>query len=500
MKHRFAHPMVRALLLSALLISLSVAWAKQPDVFDQWDLLVDIRHELVTSYVEAPDQQDMVEAAVRGMVESLDDPYTTYLTQEELDPFDKYVRGSFSGIGAEIDRHNGRPRIVTPLEDSPAWNAGILAGDIILEIEGQSTLDMSLPDAVQLIGGEKGTTVTLRVRHESGEEAEITITRDTITIQTVRGFRRNADQHFDFMLDDTHQIGYVRITQFSERTADELRAALEQLKEHDPRGLILDLRFNPGGLLQSAVEVSDMFLPAEKRIVSVKGRVVSERVYSSTDQRVLPEIPIVVLANEASASAAEIVTGALADNDRARFVGTRTFGKGSVQQVKMLESGAGALKITNAYYYIPSGRLIHRRSDADVWGVDPSPGSWVPMSPQQVREMMRVRREADALRKTNGQHNGLTITSDWIREELKDPQMAAALEALLGKLQDDDWPIVGQSNEAALVEQSRRVNLQVRRDMLREQLDKVERELQTLSEAPANPPAPDANETEGPSQ
>lgn len=468
-------------------------------VFDDIDLLVDIRHELADGYVEEPDTREMTERAVRGMVTALEDPYTTYLTTEELEPFDRYVRGSFTGIGAEIDVHENRPRIVTPLEDSPAWNAGILARDVILEIDGQSTEDMSVPDAVKRLQGEPGTQVRLKVRHESGQEQEITITRAVINVHTVRGFLRDAQGKFDYLLDDERGIGYLRITQFSEATAGEVRKALEELQAQGAKAIILDVRFNPGGLLQSAVEISDMFLPAGETIVSVKGRKVREQTYSSTDKDVFADIPVVVLANEASASAAEIVTGALGDNERALVVGARTFGKGSVQQVKMLEGGNGALKITNAYYYVPSGRLIHRRPKAETWGVDPSEGAYVSMTPDAVRAMLERRRESDVLEKREAASQQ-AVTPEWIRENLLDPQLAAAVEAARGKLETGDWPTVGESNAAALSKANERATLQMRRDLLMERLREVEEDLEALEggEATAGGDSTEAEVTAAP--
>ncbi|HEX7010435.1 MAG TPA: S41 family peptidase, partial [Phycisphaeraceae bacterium] len=433
--------------------------------------------------VEAPDEKALIEAAVQGMIESLDDPYTTYLDADDLESFDRYIRGSFSGIGAEVESYEDRLRIVTPLEDSPAWKAGVMAGDVILEINGQSTLNMELTEAVRLLTGEEGTQVTVRVRHESGQEETITITRAVINIQTVRGFRRNADQHFDFMLDDVNRIGYVRITQFIEGTADDLRQALKHLKDQGAKGLILDLRFNPGGLLESALAVSDMFLPQGAVIVSVEGRTVPRQVHRATGNTVMLELPIVVLANESSASAAEIVTGALKDNHRALFVGARTYGKGSVQQVKMLENGQGALKLTNAYYYIPSGRLIHRRPDSTTWGVDPSEGCYVPMSPEAVREMVEIRRRDDQVRADNGHAPDAeaTVTPDYIEQELKDLQLAAALRALWGRLETSDWPQVGQSNTSELVKANQRAALMMQRDLLVDRLEKIDQELAKLN-------------------
>ena len=257
-----------------------------------------------------------------------------------------------------------------------------MAGDLVLEIDGKSTDGMSIADAIKMLQGQEGTKVTLKVRHPSNQEETIAINRAQINVQTVKGIRRDGQNRWDFMLDNAHGIGYVRINQFTRSTAGDVRAALNQLTERGCKGLIIDLRFDPGGMLESAEQVSDMFLPAGKRIVSVKGRTTPEQVTMSKDQSDDVTVPMVVLANEASASAAEIVTGALSDNNRARFVGTRTFGKGSVQQVQTLDAGRGALKITTAYYYLPNGRNIHRRKDKDVWGVDPSPGCYVPMTPR----------------------------------------------------------------------------------------------------------------------
>lgn len=474
---RFATPFA----LLALVFVLTRSWAASTDPLDQLKLLTDVRYDLVAGYVTEPDQQKMVQAAIRGMIESLGDPYTAYLDPEDLEGFDRTVRGSFSGIGAEVDLLDGRLHIVTPLEDSPAWRAGVMAGDIVLEIDGQSTEAMELSDCIKLLIGEPGTEVTILVRHESGEEQSITMTRAVINVQTVRGFRRNAEHHYDFMLDPVHRVGYVRLTQFSEKTAQELRAALQELTKQNVQALVIDLRYDPGGLLQAAIEVSDMFLPEGKTIVSVEGRSVPRQVYSSTDDTLMPSLPVVVLANEASASAAEIVTGALSDNDRALFVGTRTFGKGSVQQVKMLESQQGAIKMTNAYYYIPSGRLIHRRDDSEVWGVDPSEGCYVPMSPQQQQEMIEVRRDTDTIRRSNGSSDAQSpVTPQWIDETLKDPQLAAALRAALGKIETGAWPAVGESNTEELVKASKRATLVMRRDLLRDRLDEVQRELTAL--------------------
>jgi len=471
-------------LLTALLVVLTDAWAaKQADTFKQLDLLLEVRHELVDSYVEEPDQIDLVEAAVQGMVESLDDPYTVFVPAEHYDQFADRLTGSFSGIGAEIDMQDGRPRIVTPLEDSPAWKAGIMAGDLILEVDGKSTQDESQMEVIKWIKGEPGTDVVLHIRRETGDELDLTITRAHIDVKTVRGARRLADQSFDYMLDPINKIGYIRVTQFTGITADELRAALEVLNEQEAKGLILDLRFDPGGLLDSAVAVSDMFLTEGKRIVSTEGRKWPKQVFDATDDTVMPDTPLVVLANEFSASASEVVTGALSDNERALFVGTRTFGKGSVQQVRELDSGLGALKLTGAYYFLPSGRNIHRKPDAEVWGVDPDEGQYVHMTNEQYEKMIETRRDADTIRAENGHSDSAEVTPEYIEQTMHDPQLAAALSAVLGKIQDDDWPTVGLANVQELVRLHEREQLERRRSLLLEELHRVEAELADGEEA-----------------
>ncbi len=497
MKKNLLTTLVLLNLVVVLLVSVQAGLARRASsVFEEIDLLVDVRHEILESYVEQPDHEQMVEAAVRAMVDALDDRYTVFLSPDELEPFDKQIRGSFSGIGAEIDIYEDRLRIVSPLEESPAWEAGVMAGDIVLEIEGESTEGIKITEAVNKLTGPEGTQVTIKVRHDSGEKQVITITRARINVRTVKGLKRASDHHWDFMFNQDQKIGYIRVTQFTTSTAEDVRMALDQLIEDGVRGLILDLRFNPGGLLESAVAVSDMFLDGGKRIVSIKGRSVPERVEMSTGDSTIAPIPVVVLANEASASASEIVTGALSDNGRAKFVGARTFGKGSVQQVKMLENGMGALKITNAYYYLPNGRNIHRRKDSEVWGVDPDEGFYVAMTPEQVKKMIEVRRESDILRAREANDEPINLTAEWIETELADPQLAAGLRALEGKLTDGDWPVVGQGGTEELVRRGKRESLVRQRDLIEERLEEIREELTKLDEetGSAGPVAVDQDE------
>lgn len=483
-------------LLSANLLVWAAPVTRKSSVFDQIDLLVDIRHEIVSEYVETPDENKMVQQAVRGMVDSLSDPFTVYMPPEEMAAFDKQIRGSFSGIGAEVDIHQNRLRIVSPLEGSPAWKAGVMAGDIVLEINGESTLNMKINDCIERLTGPEGTQVKIKIRHENGEETELTITRQKINVQTVKGARRGPDGKWDYMLDPDNKIGYIRLTQFTEPTVEEFRAAVKQLESAGAKGLIFDMRFNPGGLLEAAVAISNIFLEKGQRIVSVKGRAVPERVEVATVDGHFPSVPMVVLANEASASASEVVTGALTDNGRALFVGTRTFGKGSVQQVKLLDNNQGALKITNAYYYLPKGRNIHRREGSDTWGVDPSENCYVPMNTDQIRKMLQTRNESDVLRGNGGNGGAATkpaavrVTPDMVENQMFDPQLAAGLRAVLGKIEKNEWPKVGLSGAQQIARQARHDNLVRQRDAMKQRLDEIEVEINKLdANAAATQPA-----------
>jgi len=476
-------------LLALLIINVGVrvpeSAANLMNVFDQLDLLVDVRQQLVANYVEEVDQGVLVERAVEAMVESLDDPFTEYYSQDQLAQFQKHVRGAFSGIGAEITSENDHIKIVTPLEDSPAWRAGIVAGDVILKIDGEDAAGITVQEAVDRLTGPEGTDVTITIRHETGSEETVTITRARIRPATVKGIRRDAEQHWDYMIDPGSKVAYIRLTNFVRPTAEELEKVLESLEADGARGLILDLRFNPGGLLESAVKIADLFLDEGQTVVSIRGRMVEEKSHSATSHTPFDDIPMVVLANEASASASEILAGALLDHGRAVVVGTRTFGKGSVQQIFALPRSPGAVKITNAHYYLPSGRNIHRRPDSDTWGVDPGDGFYVPMSAAELREMFEVRRNREIIRAASGDGQAGDpdeVTPEWVAETLKDPQLAAGLRAIQGKLETGKWPRVGESGVEALVRLQQIEELSRRRDLLAERLAEINEELTRLRE------------------
>ena len=310
----------------------------------QFSEVIDI---IKKDYVEKVDEKDLIEKAIQGMVESLD-PHSAFLPPEALEELQVDTQGEFGGIGIEITLTDGVLTVVSPIDGTPAAEAGIQAGDKIIKVDGEFTKDMKLWEAVKKMRGPKGTEVTLTIwREGESEPIDFKLIRNTIPIESVHSA----------MVKEGY--GYVRITNFREKTSADLEEALTALEsEAKPlKGLILDLRGNPGGLLDQSINVADLFLE-KGPIVSIKGRDGrDERVFSATPNKVKRDYPIVVLINNGSASASEIVAGALQDQKRALILGTTSFGKGSVQNVETLRDGYG-LKLTIARYYTPSGRSI----------------------------------------------------------------------------------------------------------------------------------------------
>ena len=307
----------------------------------------EIYDRIKKAYVEPVDDTTLLNNAIDGMLNGLD-PHSVYLRKEALDELQESTRGEFGGLGIEIEMQNGFVRVITPIDDTPALEAGVEAGDLIIKIDDQTVNGMSLQEAVDLMRGKPGTDVTLTVARESlPQPLEITITRDIIKVASVKS--RTLEPGY----------GYIRLTQFQVKTGKDTLKALKKLqKENTPlKGLVLDLRNNPGGVLNGAVEVSDAFL-TEGLIVYTNGRMPnSELRFNATPEDPSQGVPLVVLINGGSASASEIVAGALQDHRRAVILGTESFGKGSVQTVLPL-TDESALKLTTARYYTPSGRSI----------------------------------------------------------------------------------------------------------------------------------------------
>jgi carboxyl-terminal processing protease len=370
------------------------------ETYELYKVFVDTVDQVERNYVQKITRRELMEAAIRGVLTKLDQ-HSSYISPDDLSKFKTSVDNRFGGIGIQIEMDDaGTLRVLSPLVGTPAYRAGLQAGDRILEIDGESTEGIhTLDDVVNKLKGEPGTSVTVTILHPNAEEPkQITLEREVIQIETVMGDRRTGDDdHWDFMLDPENKLGYIRLTAFSRETFEELEKAVKKLKEDGLKGLILDLRFNPGGLLTSAIEVSDLFI-SKGRIVSTEGRNSEPRAWDAQEEGTYDGFPMAVLVNRYSASASEIVSACLQDHERAIVVGERTYGKGSVQNVIELENGKSALKLTTASYQRPNGKNIHRFPEAteeDEWGVHPSEGYEVRLSPTEMRRLVEYRRKRD---------------------------------------------------------------------------------------------------------
>ena len=352
---------------------------------------------------------DLVTAAMKGMLSSLD-PHSQFMDPNDFRDMQDDTRSRFNGLGIEVSMKNGLPTVVTAMEDTPAAKAGILSGDQILRINGVSTERMDLQDAINVLRGPAGRKVTLTLLRPSTKEIkDYSLERAEIKVQSVKGARL-----LDAELTGPFRIGYIRLIQFNEPTAEELAKALDELQKQGMQALILDLRNNPGGLLNSAVDVCAQFLPPNTKVVSTQGRVASQQHDYATSgaKKERSNFPIALLINEGSASGAEIVSGALKDLHRAILVGETTFGKGSVQNVMQLPDGS-AVRFTTAKYYTPGKQVIQ--------GNGVAPNIRVAMTPEQERALFALRNAENV--KPEDERNII---------KAKDPQTLRAIDALKG--------------------------------------------------------------------
>lgn len=374
--------------------------------------LVEAMQLIQENYVKPVEKHRLFENAMKGLVGELD-PYSQYIGAESYRRFQESLDQEFDGIGILVEGPPvvARLRVVRPLPDTPAHRAGVQDGDVILEIDGHDTEDMTAEDAVPLMRGKRGSEVHLLLER-AGEEKplEFSIRRDVIQTESVLGDTRGADGKWNFFLADHPQIGYIRVISFGERTAAELADALK-FEPHPVSAVVLDLRDNPGGLLESAVTICDLFLD-QGTIVRTQGRDgVLLRDFQATPGTILPaSVPVVMLVNRFSASASEIVAGCLQDHERVTIVGQRTYGKGSVQNVIPLEGSQSALKLTTATYWRPSGHNIHRHArryeegDEEEWGVRPNDGLALTITEEDERKVVLARRQRDSKRADSAGH------------------------------------------------------------------------------------------------
>jgi len=317
------------------------------DLYDQLELFADAISLVRTDYVDDVDSKKLIYGAIRGMLSSLDD-FSQFLEPEEFNEMKVETKGEFGGLGIEVGMRGGVLTVITPIAGTPAEAAGIEPDDLIVKIDDKSTKDLSLDESVKFMRGKPGSTITLTVwREKVNKIIEIPMKRAVITIHSVK----NAS-----IIED--KIGYIKLVEFQENTPRDLENALKRLESDGMEALVLDLRNNPGGLLDVAVDVAEKFIPKDKLIVSTKSRNPSQStIFKSSGKYTHPDYPMVVLVNGGSASAAEIVAGAIQDDKRGILLGTKTFGKASVQEVVPLRDGSAA-RITTASYVTPSGRLI----------------------------------------------------------------------------------------------------------------------------------------------
>lgn len=355
-RNGLAYGAARFVLVLALVLLAGTAARAQDDparrrqeFYDNLKILGDVYERVINNYVDELDPHEVMQAAVEGMLADLDE-HSNFLPPVNYEDLMTSTEGEFGGLGISIQVRDHYPTVVSPIEGTPAYYMGVQGGDQIIEIEGESCRDFSSQDAVKRLRGKPGTAVNLTIRRPGTEKPlPLTITRDIIKLESVP---------YAFMIDD---IGYIGVQNFARTTADEVRAALDKLTAQGARGMILDLRFNPGGLLEAAQQVSELFLPKDKLIVFTKGRLRSQNhsFYSQARGKVYDKVPMIVLINGSSASASEIVSAAIQDHDAGLVVGQPSFGKGSVQTVFRLDEDE-ALKLTTARYYTPSGRSIHK--------------------------------------------------------------------------------------------------------------------------------------------
>jgi len=399
--------------------------AASSDTYRQLNLFGDVFERVRAEYVEEVTDEELIEAAIQGMLASLD-PHSSYLSPDNFDEMQVQTKGEFGGLGIEVTMEEGFVKVVSPIDDTPAFRAGIQAGDMITHLDGEPVLGLALSDAVDRMRGPVGTDIVLTVVREGATEPlDITITRDIITIQSVR-----------WRLED--KVGYVRITSFNEHTEEGLLQAIDAFEAElgdQLQGIVVDLRNNPGGLLDQAIAVSDVFLD-KGEIVSTRGRRDdSTQRFNARPGDLAAGLPVVVLINGGSASASEIVAGALQDHHRAIILGEQSFGKGSVQTIIPLP-GHGAMRLTTARYYTPSGTSIQAKGIVPDILVAPA----IIETPEEAAAALRS--EADLRNSLDGEQVEDAVEGEQIDEEAVDEGAEVIIE-------DEPVPVGNRSEESA---------------------------------------------------
>lgn len=415
---------------------------KSDEYYELMKVFVDTFQQIDRNYVKDVDRKQLIEAAVQGMLEKLD-PYSDYISPKDLQKFTESVESEFGGVGIHVnfDDEQRNIEVMSTLPGAPASLAGIKAGDRIVEIEGKPVREFpnkqEIDSAITLLRGEPGKEVKVTIKHQSGDSTEtLTLKRAIIKTDTVLGDSRKPDGTWNYWLDEPQKIAYLRLTNFAGRSGDEMRDILQQLKKDGLKALILDLRFNPGGKLEAAVDIADLFLETGL-IVSTEGRNALPQKFAAKKFGTFSGFPMTVLINHYSASASEIVSAALQDHQRAVVIGERSWGKGSVQTVINMdvEGAKAALKLTTAAYHRPSGKNIHRfpeSKEADEWGVMPNESYTIPFTPSEYMAYGRYRNQRDAIKPrepliADFVDSQMKKAKDYLEKELMKPATASAV-------------------------------------------------------------------------
>jgi carboxyl-terminal processing protease len=414
--------------LSLTTPSLFLDWdanAAGADTYRQLNLFGDVFERIKADYVEEPTDQDLVRSAINGMLVSLD-PHSGYLPPKEFGDMQEQTRGAFGGLGIEVTMEDGYVKVVSPIDDTPAMKAGVIGGDLIVELDGQSVKGLTLEEAVERMRGEVNEPIELMIVREGADKPiNLTIIRDVIRIQSVK-FRKEGED-----------IGYLRVTSFTEQSYDGIRRGLRELSDEmgdSLTGFVVDLRNNPGGLLDQAIAVSDAFLDRGE-IVSTRGRHEDEtQRFNARSGDLASGLPVIVLINGGSASASEIVAGALQDHARATILGSRSFGKGSVQSIIPLGEN-GAIRLTTARYYTPSGTSIQATGiEPDVKITQPLPDELKGISVERGESQLRGHLNAEDGEEQSGSSAYMP------REGEEDLQLGLALKLLRGEETHESFP------------------------------------------------------------
>ena len=401
--------MIKYFLPLLILISSQSSFADTKETYRQLSIFNEVYNRVKNQYVEELTDKELVEKALNGMLQALD-PHSSYMNEEVYKEMQVDTAGAFGGLGIEITTDKSFIKIVSPIDDTPAQKAGVQAGDYITHLDGVSVIDMTLKEAIDIMRGEVGASITLSIVRGTENPFDIEIERDIIKVQSVK----------HRLIDD---IGVLRISTFNEQTTPGLKKIIEELESSDnpPIGYVLDLRNNPGGLLTESISVSDVFLE-QGEIVSIRGREKKDvKVYSAKKGDLINKKPLIVLINEGSASASEIVAGALQDHDRAVIMGIKSFGKGSVQTIVPIDSGA--IRLTIAKYYTPSGDSIQ------AVGIEPD--IIVPRAELNIIDDYFTFRESDYKDALENETNeGLEEEEDYTELLENDYQLSRAIDAV----------------------------------------------------------------------